>query len=422
VKLDANGYYALIAPLCVAIGAWEWWVARRAGARVYRFAETIGNLSGGLGEVTIGLFLGPVLIALYDQAYAHAALFHWRESSPVPWLLAFFAGDLCYYGYHRASHKVAVLYAIHGVHHQAEELNVGVALRNPWFSDVYSAIFYAPMPLLGVSSGKFFLAISAISLYAVTVHSRFLKRPGFGVLVTPQSHIVHHAFNKPYRARNYGAMFQLWDRLFGTHVTVDPAIPPSIGSGFGYESHDGAWSQLVFFRTLWRIAAQTPRLSDKLKVFVKPPGWLPPGASLERHAPARAESAIPPRVRAFALAQFASITVLALWVLWLRDSHPWPVRIAAGALVLSGTWTIGAMLDGREGAARIELLRLFAAFACGILLAPAYPIAGPALASISLVSALALAPVAEVRGRRDAERSPTGSGGAPPAAAARPGA
>ena len=48
----------------------------------------------------------------------------------------------------------------------------------------------------------------------------------FYLLVTPRTHILHHAINERYINRNFGAMFCVWDRLFGTHVELGlPWLP-----------------------------------------------------------------------------------------------------------------------------------------------------------------------------------------------------
>ena len=194
-------------------------------------------------------------------------------------LVAFLVADLAYYWYHRAGHSVAALWAIHGVHHQCEEFNLSVSARHPWFSDLYSAFFYAPLPLLGIGSGQFFVAISAISFYSVSIHSLLLKRPGLFIFTTPQTHIVHHANNPRYLHKNFGAMFTLWDRIFGTHVEVDPADPPRLGVPVGYLTHDGARSQWIFFDLLFQFAARARSLGERFNVFVMHPGWRPEGVA-----------------------------------------------------------------------------------------------------------------------------------------------
>jgi sterol desaturase/sphingolipid hydroxylase (fatty acid hydroxylase superfamily) len=369
MRLDTNGYYALGLPMYAAIVAAELAVARWRRRKVYRFAETVGNVSAGVGEVVLGLFLAPILLGLYDFGYAHLALVHWDEGSIVPWVLAFLLGDLCYWIYHWAGHRVAALWAIHGVHHHAEEMNVSVALRHPWLSDVYSAPFYAPLPMLGVPPAHFFVAISVISFYALTVHSRFFHRPGLGIFVTPATHIVHHAKNPRYRGMNLGAMFSIWDKLFGTHVEVDPAEPPELGTAEGYRTHDGAFAQWIGFADLFAKARAAQTLADRIRVFTKHPGWAPPGMARTRHAPPRHDEAIPRTTKVYVAAQLAVTLAFAAWLLWLRDRHGRVVLVVGALAILWSLASIGALLDGRARARRSEILRLVATACAAVFVA-----------------------------------------------------
>jgi alkylglycerol monooxygenase len=372
VRLDTNGYYALGLPLYAAIVAAELAVARWRRRRVYDLCDTIGNLSAGVGEVVLGLFLGPILLCLYDVGFTRFALVRWERGSIVPWVLAFLLGDFCYYVYHRIGHRVAALWAIHGVHHQSEQMNVSVALRHPWLSDLYSAPFYAPLPLLGVPPEQFFVAISVISFYALTIHSRFFNRPSLGIFVTPATHVVHHAKNPRYRGKNLGAMFTIWDKMFGTHVEVDPAEPPVLGVVDGYRTHDGALAQWLGWRDLIAMARQARTLGDKVRVFIMHPGWLPPGAVRERHPPARSE--VPRGVKAYVVVQMLLTLAGAAWVLWLRDRHSLLVLACGAGFVLWSLASLGALLDGRTGARRSEIARVVVLAGMVLLRLSSWPI------------------------------------------------
>lgn len=357
-QLDTNAYYALGAPLYAVLVGVEYWVAARRGVRVFGFADSIGNISAGVGEIVVGLFLGPLLIALYDFGYEHVALVHWREGSWASWVLAFFVADFCYYLYHRAGHRVAVLWSIHGVHHQSREFNVTVAMRHPWFSDSYSALFYIPCPLLGIPPTQFFVAISLISFYALTIHTRFFNRPSLYIFTTPATHILHHATNPRYIGKNLGAMFTIWDRLFGTCAAPDPNEPPKLGTLGGYQSHDGAWAQWQFPRWLVHGVRSARSVRDVVRVFLSRPGWLPRGCAAPVVPSARPDSEIPPALKVYVAAQFAALLVFAIWVSWLRADHGWALLCAASLLVLFGLSSLGGLLDGRRGARRMELVRL----------------------------------------------------------------
>jgi alkylglycerol monooxygenase len=346
-RLDTNAYYALGIP---AYGLVMWlehvWAARR-GARVYRLPETIANLSAGLGEIVIGLLLGPALLLLYDYGYQHIALVHWAPGSVVPWVLAFVGGDLCYYLYHRAGHRVGLFWAIHGVHHQSGAFNFSVAMRHPWFSDTYAVLFYIPMPMLGVTPKHFFFAIAVISFYALTVHTRYFHRPSLGIFVTPQTHIVHHATNPRYLDRNFGAMFSVWDRIFGTHVEVHPQEPPVIGCLSGTQTYSGARAQWIFFADLIARIRASHRWRDKLRVLYMPPGYLPQNRHdpLPAVASARPISNIPRRLQQIMGLLFITTLGGASWILWQQDNVAQGLQLALIVLVLGSLAFIGKQLD-----------------------------------------------------------------------------
>ena len=77
--METTAYYAFGVPIYVGLVVAEWIVARRRRHPTLSFAESIGNVSAGFGTIVLGLFLGPVLLALYDFGYEHLALIHWPK-------------------------------------------------------------------------------------------------------------------------------------------------------------------------------------------------------------------------------------------------------------------------------------------------------------------------------------------------------
>ena len=384
--LDSSGYYALGIPAYLLLLGLERLICRWRGLERAGFARSIGNMSGGLGAIVIGLFLAPLLIGLYLWGFEHLALVRWPEGSWVPWVLAFLLGDLGYYLNHRAGHRLGILWTIHGVHHQCDRLDFTVAMRHPWVSDAYAIPFYALLPLSGVPAGHFFFAISIISFYAFFVHTRSYDFPSLGVLVTPGSHIAHHAKNPRYLGKNLGAMFSIWDRLFGTHVAIDPAEPPELGTPDGYRTHDGAYAQAIYWGDLAAIWRACPTWRDRLRLLVARPGWRPAGVARRPALPARPEQDLSAGLKAYVTLQFGVSVVLAVFVLWLRARHSLPVQIVCAGLVLWSTSALGRLLDGRPGAARGEGLRLCVTGGLALWLAatPGYLAAGSALLAASL--------------------------------------
>lgn len=350
--LETNGYYALGAPLYFALMAAEYLVARRKGAATLSFANSVGNLSAGIGTLVVGLFLGPCLLALYELGYARLALVHWPAGSWAPWLLALLLTDFGRYWHHRLEHRVAACWAVHGVHHMPEEMNFTVAVRHAWFSDLYAWPFYILLPLAGVPTAHFFLATAILSLYALFTHSEHYDFPGLYVLVTPRSHTLHHATNPRYLDKNFGAVLCIWDRLFGTYVAASDEDPPHYGTLRGYETHDGALAQWVLVRDLLTLARAAPTWKERLRVFYSRPGHAPPGVTLPRVQPPRCSAEIPRAVKLAVSCVLLGVIAGSLYVFLRRDQHT-VLWTGGAALALGlGLLLMGALLDGRLGGRR----------------------------------------------------------------------
>ena len=363
--METTAYYAFGVPLFFLL---IWIEARRAkkrGMPVLTLAESINNMSTGLGTMVIGLFLGPALILLYDWGFRNFALLHWGAGSWQPWVLALILADFGHYWHHRFDHRVAAGWTVHGVHHQPQQMNYTVAMRHAWFSDLYSFPFYVWAPLAGVPTTHFFIATTALSLHALLTHTEQFRFPGFGILVTPQSHVLHHAMNGPYVDKNFGAMLSIWDRMFGTYVRRDPAQAPQYGSSDGYETHDGVKSQFVLPRALWRLARQAGSWPEGLRVVFGRPGTLPAGASAPVVKTASQAADVNWKVKAYAAVQFVLTLGLSLLVLIPRDEVAWQWQLAAAVATLAALASIGGLLDGRRGAWPLEACRCLATLAVG---------------------------------------------------------
>src|SRR5688500_12503379 len=125
---------ALAIPFFFLLIGIEVLVARRQGRVVYRFPDAVADLGCGIGQQVTLPFMQAALVAAYAELHRRFALVPMDASAWTTWAIAFFGVDLCYYVWHRASHEVNVLWAVHVVHHQSEDYNLAVALRQAWFS------------------------------------------------------------------------------------------------------------------------------------------------------------------------------------------------------------------------------------------------------------------------------------------------
>jgi hypothetical protein len=291
--------------------------------------------------------------------------------------------DLLYYWFHRLSHEINFLWAAHVVHHQSEEYNLTVALRQSALQPFFSNVFYWPLALLGVPPPVFLACVSFNTLYQFWIHTRLLGRLGplEQLLMTPSHHRVHHGRNPRYIDRNHGGTFILWDKLFGTFEPETEEVVYGITKPLA--SWNPLWANLHDWLELGRAARATQRWRDKLLVFLKPPGWLPDDLGGFQPAPAiprdaRGASLVrkydPPLPRAttvYATVQF--VQVLALAVVFIAGSGMLApaLRIALAGGVTWGLVSVGALFEGAAWAGRCEWLRLLMTPAAVLALAPA---------------------------------------------------
>ena len=109
------------------------------------------------------------------------------------------------------------MWASHAAHHQSEEYNLSTALRQTG-TDYIGFVFYLPMYLAGTPV-EVIVSVGSLNLvYQFWVHTEHVRRLGVldYIFVTPSNHRVHHAKNPSYIDKNYGGVFVLWDRAFGT--------------------------------------------------------------------------------------------------------------------------------------------------------------------------------------------------------------
>lgn len=351
----------------------EWGLSRRANSRTagrpaYGLSDAINSLSLGILSQLGGLFTKLFTIGLYTLLYN--AL--WETPDAPLWstwygaLLALVLYDFCYYWLHRGGHRVAVLWAAHVVHHQSQHYNLSTALRQTSSGALLGWVFYLPMAVIGVPPLLFGIVALVDLLYQFWVHTEQVGKLGWfdRVFCSPSNHRVHHAVNDDYLDKNYGGILVLWDRWFGTFK--EEAAPCVYGTRGALNSWDPLWANGAVYWALLKDSWHTRSWADKLRVWIKPPGWRPADvlAQLPKSAfDIRQVQTYAPPVRAatqwFAALQFFWLMAGVLVVLW--HAERWPMHITAiwSGVLISGFWALGAVLQGRLD--RLEMLLIEAA-------------------------------------------------------------
>jgi sterol desaturase/sphingolipid hydroxylase (fatty acid hydroxylase superfamily) len=246
-------------------------VERFRHQKLYRLNDAITNISCGIGEQVTGVFMKLFVVAVYQYIYEQYAFF----AIPTNWLtgiILFVAVDFFYYWFHRYSHEINLFWGGHVVHHQSEEYNLSVALRQGWLQKVFSFAFYLPLALIGFETLLFVTISSLVTLYQFWIHTKAIHKLGWleYILNTPSHHRVHHGVNPKYIDKNHGGALIIWDRMFGTFQEEEEE--PVYGVTKPLNSWNPLWANLQHFVEMIHLLKQVTGWKDKIKVLFMPPG------------------------------------------------------------------------------------------------------------------------------------------------------
>ncbi len=323
-------------------------------------------------DTTIGYFTKFLPLLAWGFVMQNFALIDmplaWFDLSPRGiglWILAAVAWDFMYYWFHRFSHEISILWAAHAVHHQSEDYNLSTALRQTSTGFLFGWIFYLPLFVVGFPL-EVLLAVNAVNLiYQFWVHTQHIRKIGplEAVLMTPSHHRVHHAQNERYIDKNYGGMFIVWDRLFGTYEPEHDDDPVIFGVRKPLESWNPFWANLQVYDYLLFDARKAKRWRDKFGIWFRRTGWRPEDVEAI-HPKHRADLArfhkfnpvVPASIRRYAIAQFIVAILMVLWIgdLYAKGESVIVPCVALWTLLL----TLGFLNEGRETARKFEIMRL----------------------------------------------------------------
>ena len=344
---------AIATPIFFLMIAIEALWARRRGLAAYQLNDAVNSLSLGVLSQIANLFLRVLNYGIYVLVFEHVALGRWPTDAWWAWALAIVFYDFCYYLDHRAGHEVAVFWGEHVVHHQSQSYNLTTALRQTSSSALLTWVFFLPMAIAGVPPVMFGVAAIVDLLYQYWIHTELVGKLGWfdRWFASPSNHRVHHAVNDRYVDRNYGGIFMIWDRLFGTFVEEDERCV--YGTRAPLDSWDPLWANFEVYAALARKSARMPGLLNKIKVWILPPGWDPAlaGGTASQHFDVaklrRYDPPMTPAVRWFAVLQLAAVIVATVPFLWAAEERSLLASAPNAAALIVVLWLIGAVMQGR---------------------------------------------------------------------------
>jgi hypothetical protein len=307
-----------------------------------------------------------IIISFFVFTFVHDnfALFD-IPNTARSFVVLIFTADLAGYWFHRLSHEINFMWAAHIVHHQSEELNLTTVFRVSAFAVIFRTPFWAVLPLVGFDPAAVTIAITIIGFYQMLVHTRLVKNWGVleAFMVTPSNHRVHHAYNDQYLDTNYGGIFIIWDRLFGTHAYEEE--PPEFGITSGFHSTDPYRAHLFYWACLFRLAQKARHWQEKIQVFFAHPRWLPENVPYEEPeyevddsgSRVKFKPSIPINTAIYVLANAVLTAFLFVYMIGFRETlTDLQIGLITGGILLS-ILAHGRVLEQKAGYLPLELFR-----------------------------------------------------------------
>jgi alkylglycerol monooxygenase len=367
-------YITMAVPVFFVLIGVELLVAWLQGKQRYRLNDSINDLSMGVLSRVGGAFFKTIVFAGYLYIYQHwklidmgaTSLYSVAGFSAWVWISCFVLKDLMYYWAHRMSHQMNIGWATHIAHHQSEEYNLAVALRQGVFQGLFFWVFYLPLALIGFPPGVYFVCSQFVTLYQFWIHTRCIGKLGplEWVMNTPSHHRVHHGRDPKYIDKNHAGTFIIWDRMFGTFQVEEEE--PTYGIVTPLKSWNPVWGQVHYFVKLAKLTVAAPYWKDKLLLWFKEPAWeprgleAPPGFVSESRRPGyrNYDTSIPRGLAVYAFMHF----VIALWLAtaWLEaiGEMAWPQFAGSGTFITFYLVCMGGIFELKRWALYAECARL----------------------------------------------------------------
>lgn len=333
--------------------------------KVYRLNDTITNLSLGIGNQVTNALTKSILFGLIIWVHQHFALFHIKHNV-WSFLVCFIAYDFIYYWSHRWGHTVSLFWGAHIVHHQSEEYNLSVALRQSWFHNLLAFYLFLPLPLLGFEPLTIGIAGAVNLLYQFWIHTEAIKRmPKWFEFIfnSPSHHRVHHGVNPHYIDKNHAGVLIIWDKLFGTFQEEDESTKIKYGITTPLSSWNPAWANFHFYAELFEKMKQANGFWNKTKLIFLKPGFNPK-TNKEDNIP-EPNNAIPKYDKqsstlknVYALFQFVIVVIGAIMYLGNFSDLSLAYKLLFSFSIFFSIEIIGGIFEEKDWASFSEFIRL----------------------------------------------------------------
>jgi alkylglycerol monooxygenase len=370
-------YVEVAIPFFILAMGVEYLYGRLVKKNTYRLSDTVNSLQLGVLSRLVDILRLGFGSVVFGALVKWIGVPQWSMESAWQWVVAFVAYDFCYYWKHRFGHEWRIMWASHIAHHQSEEFNLSTALRQTG-TDYIGFVFYIPLFLAGVPAPVVVTVGSLNLIYQFWVHTEHIRRLGplEWIFVTPSNHRVHHARNPEYIDKNYGGVFILWDRLFGTFKDERADMPCIYGITTGLKSWNPLWANFHFWADTVKLAWRTRNWGDKFRIWFKPPGWVPSDLGPYKPVDPNYPKFDPPTsafTRTYIFVQFWLLTAASLWLLQVEKDLPRTFVLLLFGWMCFSLFVQGVWLEGRAFARKLECVRIALTLVLAIVAALEWP-------------------------------------------------
>ena len=270
--LTVNEVYAIGVPIVMAMIFAELLISNWQNNKYYKKEDTLCTIGLLAGNIIVAFSIKGLILAFHFYLYQFKA-FDLASILPLwaMWVLTFIMIDFVFYIYHRMSHRVRFLWAIHLSHHSSEEMNFAVSFRQAWFGPISKIPFFMVLPLLGFDPTIIAVAGVMSTLWGIVGHTQIVGKLGFveWVFNTPSHHRVHHGSNKQYIDKNYGNLLIIWDRMFGTFEPEEE--PVRFGLVNNVNTYNPTKITFMAWASMINDIKNKNNFGERLNTFIEPP-------------------------------------------------------------------------------------------------------------------------------------------------------
>ena len=271
-NLSVSEVYAIGVPIVLAMIFVEILISNWQQKNYYKTQDTLCTIGLLAGNIIVAFSIKGLILALHFYLYQYK-IFELSGMLPLWlfWILTFVVIDLVFYIYHRMSHRIRFLWAIHLSHHSSEEMNFAVSFRQAWFGPISKIPFFMVLPLLGFDPTIIAAAGVISTLWGIVGHTQIIGKLGFieWVFNTPSHHRVHHGSNKQYIDKNYGNLLIIWDRMFGTFEPEEE--PVKFGLVNNVNTYNPAKITFMAWSSMIDDIKKKKNLSEMFSTIMEPP-------------------------------------------------------------------------------------------------------------------------------------------------------